>query len=151
MALTHGFSWIVGMNGEFYRALGRPSCETIVAGGTLVIYLIVYLVIVRQGLEIFVWGRMTLAMGALVFHMLLLSKMLDIELTIIAKRIAMLSLLCSLVAFTTKELVVVFFDLYWVQLVVGGLISTVVSSLVIYFIERKKILMQLFVILKNEK
>ena len=150
MALMHGFSWIVGMNGEFYRALGRPSCEAFVTAGTLVVYLFVYLMVVRQGLNAFIWARMALAMGALIFHLVLLNKILDIDFVLVLRRILFVSLICAVIVFTVKELSVRIFDALWGQLVIGGLVSAVTALLVIYMLERKKVVVQMTAILKKK-
>jgi O-antigen/teichoic acid export membrane protein len=68
MALMHGFSWVVGANGEVYRAIGKPSYETIVTSTTLVIYLAGYFISIRHGFEAFVWTRYFLAMLAMFIH-----------------------------------------------------------------------------------
>lgn len=57
LALTHGFAWVVGMNGEAYRSIGRPNIETIAMGSTMAVYIMIYLYFVRFGLDSFVWAR----------------------------------------------------------------------------------------------
>ncbi len=66
LALTQGASWIVSFNGELYRAVGRPMAEVVALGPMLFIYLVVYLVTIRGGLEFFLWGRLVLAGFAIV-------------------------------------------------------------------------------------
>lgn len=68
LALMHGFSWVVGANGEVYRAIGRPSLETIVNISALLIYLVGYYISIQQGFITFVWTRLALAMGAMFLH-----------------------------------------------------------------------------------
>lgn len=62
MALTHGFAWIVGANGEAYRAIGRPQFEAMIMLGTLPFYCIVYWISVRYGLHTFLWARLGTAL-----------------------------------------------------------------------------------------
>lgn len=69
MALVHGFSWVVGTNGEAYRAVGRPDYETKIMAGALLMYAVAYWVSVRHGLEAFLWTRVGLAMVALGIHL----------------------------------------------------------------------------------
>jgi O-antigen/teichoic acid export membrane protein len=69
MALMQGFSWVVGANGEVYRAIGKPSYETIVSSITLFVYLPAYFVSIQYGFEIFIWTRFFLALVALAFHL----------------------------------------------------------------------------------
>ena len=68
LALAHGFSWIVGANGEVYRAIGKPNVETWATSIMLLVYLVVYLVSVRYGFEVFVQSRVVLAIVAIVAH-----------------------------------------------------------------------------------
>ena len=79
MSLMHGFSWIVGMNGEIYRSVGKPSYETIVTGSLLIVYLVAYLISIKFGFNIFLWTRLGLALVALVFHMYVLKKAINIK------------------------------------------------------------------------
>jgi O-antigen/teichoic acid export membrane protein len=58
MALTHGFAWTVGANGEAYRAIGRPDYETKIMAGALPVYCIAYWIGAQHGLLIFLWTRL---------------------------------------------------------------------------------------------
>jgi O-antigen/teichoic acid export membrane protein len=79
MALMHGFSWVVGMNGEIYRASGKPSYETIITGSTLIIYFVAYFISINYGFETFVITRAGLAIGALFLHLLVIRLTLKIR------------------------------------------------------------------------
>jgi O-antigen/teichoic acid export membrane protein len=68
MALAQGYAWVVGVNGELYRAIGKPSLETYVNLSTLLIYAIGYYVSIKQGFETFVWTRFFLVLIAIVNH-----------------------------------------------------------------------------------
>lgn len=68
MALVQGVSLLAGANGEAYRAIGKPSYETIVTAGMLVIYLAGYSISIRHGIEVFLWTRLGLALTALIAH-----------------------------------------------------------------------------------
>lgn len=68
MALMHGFAWVVGANGEAYRAIGHPSYETKIMASTLVFYLVAYLVSIRQGFTVFLWTRLCMALAAMGIH-----------------------------------------------------------------------------------
>lgn len=81
LALMHGLSWVVGMNGEVYRAMGKPSLDTIVTTCTLAVYLGVYIVTVRLGFGYFVWARLFLALGALLLHLFILQWVLSLRAT----------------------------------------------------------------------
>jgi len=61
LALTHGMTWIVGANGEVYRAVGLPQAETWAMSVTMLPYLIGYLIAIRYGLASFAVARLALA------------------------------------------------------------------------------------------
>lgn len=70
LAVMHGVSWIVGANGEVYRAIGKPHVETWTTSAMLVVYLAGYLISVRFGLDHFLLTRLALALIATVVHIL---------------------------------------------------------------------------------
>lgn len=78
MALTHGVAWIVGMNGEVYRAMGRPSYETMVMALTLPLYLGVYAYTVRFGLDAFLWARLGLTLCGVALHLYAIRRLLAV-------------------------------------------------------------------------
>jgi len=143
MALMHGFSWIVGMNGEFYRALGKPSYETIVTGGTLGIYLVVYIVVIQYGLEKFVWARLFLALGALFLHLALLKAMLHVDLFEMGRRIFIVSAISLVAIISTKAGAVAATKIEWMQLFIGCFGSALIIIASIYLIERNGVIMKI--------
>ena len=101
LALMHGFSWVVGMNGEAYRAMGKPSLDTIVTASTLLVYLGVYFVSVKLGFDYFVWARLFLSLGALLLHLAVLQWVLSVRATSLLVYI----LLIAVFSFIVTELV----------------------------------------------
>ena len=81
LALTHGISWLVGANGEVYRAIGKPQVETIAIGAPLLLFLVGYLMSVRHGLEIFLIVRLALEVPAVFFQIWLVRNQLGIAAT----------------------------------------------------------------------
>ncbi len=145
MSLMQGFSWIVGFNGEFYRAIGKSSYETIIQASTFGIYLLVYLLVIQQGLEIFVWTRMLLAIVALILHLLLLKKVFDIDFFKVIRKLIFTTFFSFSIIFTIKELGVIFIGNAWVQLFLMGSLSVLALILFIYFTEKN----QTFLYIKN--
>ena len=94
MALSHGIAWLVGANGEVYRASGKPSLETWPMLIMLSIYLLGYLIAVNYGFEIFLSVRMLLSLVALPVHIWISWKWLEINPTVWI-RIIGLALLAS--------------------------------------------------------
>lgn len=60
LAACHGVAWLVGANGEAYRAMGRPELEAWTMGISLLAYLVGYLLSVGYGLHAFVATRAAL-------------------------------------------------------------------------------------------
>jgi len=80
LGLAHAFAWIVGANGEAYRAIGRPDIETKIMLISTPIYLIVYLYSVRYGLECLVISRIILVLlFGLIVHLYYSKNKLEIK------------------------------------------------------------------------
>jgi len=136
MALMHGFSWVVGMNGEAYRAMGKPSYETIVSATVLVIYLAAYLVSIRHGLEAFVWTRFALALGALLLHLLILRHLMSISLMPITRHLLAVTILAAVMTVPVGLVFDASIMDAWQKLLFGGTLSTAMLASAIYLIWR---------------
>ncbi|MAA57007.1 MAG: hypothetical protein CL855_00800 [Cryomorphaceae bacterium] len=149
MALTHGFSCVVGMNGEFYRAMGKPSYETIASGILLTIYISSYLLVISSGLVVFVWVRFCLALVALVLHLYVLRRILQVDLIIIFKRMILITLISIISIGITKIIVFELISIDWVRLTIGVLVSTIMTLFLIYIFEKNKSVAYLLSIFKT--
>lgn len=58
MAITYGISNISSINGEAYRAIGKPKYETLVLVIPIPLYILVYITLASHGLFIFLIGRL---------------------------------------------------------------------------------------------
>ena len=139
IALMHGISWIVGMNGEFYRAMAKPSYETIVTASTLAVYLFVYIYAAQISFKVFVWARFILAIVAFFLHIFILKVSLGIKMSHIIFRIISIAFLSFSVVVTVQLLVTPHVNGVWapILLCAGG--STFIVALLISFIERNGI------------
>lgn len=149
MALMHGFSWVVGMNGEVYRAMGKPSYETIVSAATLAIYLGAYLVSIRQGLDAFVWTRLALALGALSLHLFVLRRVLSISLAPIARYLLMISAVSAAVVTLVQSLITPNLTGAWWQLMLGGSLNLVLVGMAIVLMDRRGVLPEVTELIRN--
>ena len=149
MALMHGFSWIVGMNGEFYRAMGKPKYETIVTGGALLAYLAGYLYSIGYGFECFVWTRLFLALLVLMLHLFVLKKALQLNLGRIFYGIALVTSVSFFVALAVSYILRAYGFNAWVQLLMGGLISTLIVGGILFYLEKDRTVQELFAISKR--
>jgi O-antigen/teichoic acid export membrane protein len=68
LAVGQGFAWLVGANGEAYRAVDRPDFEVWVMGLSLLAYGAGYAVAIRHGLAAFVLARTALVFIGLALH-----------------------------------------------------------------------------------
>lgn len=68
LAIGQGVAWLVGANGEAYRAVGRPDLEMWAMGLPLVVYVVGYAIAVRYGLLAFVATRAALVLAGLALH-----------------------------------------------------------------------------------
>lgn len=151
MAIMHGYSWIVGMNGEFYRALGKPSYETIVTSGTLLIYLGVYLWVINKGLETFVMARALLALGALVLHLFILEKILDANILSAYKKIVILTFVTFIVVYPCKEIAILLSDLQSLQLTYGLILTGVLMAITLFAMEKNNVIKKIIFLIKQKR
>ena len=140
MALMHGLSWIVGMNGEIYRAIGRPSLETIVPATVLAVYLAAYIYAARFGLEFFVWTRFALAAFAVCLHLAMIRKILGVALLPVAGYLLRITLICAAVLFVVDGLILQNVQGAWMQLLTGGIVAIAVIGAILFFLERNGLL-----------
>lgn len=143
MALMHGFSWVVGMNGEVYRAIGKPSVEAIVTASTLVVYLAIYLISIHYGLETFVWARFGLALGALFLHLLVVRAVLSMPIFPIVRFLLRMVLIAGIPALAVRYLLIESMGNPWWQLVSGGLVNFALVFWILIMVERNGMLKEM--------
>ena len=151
MALMHGFSWVVGMNGDVYRAMGKPAYEAIVTAGTLFIYLAAYIYSIKQGFEIFVWTRLLLALGALVLHLFVLRKVIQRPIMPIINYLVLITSVTGIVVMFIQWTITKYFVYPWAKIAVGGPINLIVIGLIIYVMERDRMLKDLIPLFKKKR
>lgn len=150
MAIMHGYAWIVGMNGEFYRAMGKPNYETIITAVTLIVYLGVYLWVITKGLEAFVMARAALALGALFLHLVILKRILNVSVLSATKRIAILTFISVMVIYSSKEASILISSNPSLQLTFGLLFSGVIMAGALFAMEKNKIIKQLIHLVRHK-
>jgi O-antigen/teichoic acid export membrane protein len=134
MALVQGYSWVVGANGEIYRAIGKPSYETVVNSISLVLYLIGYFLSIKHGFVIFVWTRLALAMGAALLHIFFgwlaikLSPWYILRLVVLATAIGLIAPLVKILMDKFSNPMVEIFTV--------GTISVTLMAAILFLIER---------------
>ncbi|MEM3580632.1 MAG: oligosaccharide flippase family protein, partial [Candidatus Bathyarchaeia archaeon] len=78
LGLMHGIAWLVGINAELYRAVGRPDVNTKLMYTQLIYYLPSYYISAQHGLEIFTLTRLLVAVVATPIHIYLCVKILNV-------------------------------------------------------------------------
>lgn len=139
MALMHGYSWIIGMNGEFYRAAGKPHYETIITAGALVFYLGGYLLSIQYGFESFIWTRLALAIGALFLHLVLFKYLFNIALAPILFFIFFLSIISFITTLTINHIISHNISGNWLVFISSSLLSLLLIYTFLYFKEKNKL------------
>lgn len=71
IGFMHGMAWLVGVNPELYRAMGRPDLNTKLMWGTIIYYLPVYLLAAPWGLVAFTCVRLGLDLTNIPLHVYL--------------------------------------------------------------------------------
>lgn len=99
LALMHGYGWVVGLNGEMYRAIGAPKFETQIMAFTLVFYVAGYWFSARRGFAMFLWTRLALSFVAWVAHMWIAHKAISFPVFTCLKYVLKISLVCSPIIF----------------------------------------------------
>jgi len=79
LGFMHGIGWLVGINPELYRAMGRPDMNTKLMFAALLYYLPAYYLAAQRGLETFAVTRLVVALVAMPIHIYLCTKMLSVS------------------------------------------------------------------------
>ena len=68
VGLTNGVVWLVGINTEFYRAMGRPDINAKLLFGAVAYYLPAYFVAAPFGLKVFTCARLIVGVIGIIIH-----------------------------------------------------------------------------------
>jgi len=79
LGFMHGIAWLVGINAELYRAMGRPDMNTKLMYAQLLYYLPAYYFAAQYGLETFTITRLAVAVVATPIHIYLCVKILGVS------------------------------------------------------------------------
>lgn len=130
MALTQAYAWVVGANGELYRAMGKPSYETVIPFATLFLYIVGYFFSIKKGFETFVWMRFYLAIAGTFLHIFFIWKVVGlsifktIRMMLIASAIGLIILLAK--SFMVIHIINPYFQIFsmfiFCTVIIGGLL-----------------------------
>jgi O-antigen/teichoic acid export membrane protein len=81
--LASGVSWMVGINAEVYRAMGRPEINVKIMVASILLYLAAYSLSLGGGLRWFVVARLVAAVLVIPMHVFVCSKVMKINVSYI--------------------------------------------------------------------
>jgi O-antigen/teichoic acid export membrane protein len=136
MALGQAMAWVVGMNGEFFRALGKPSYETMINGIALPLYLAGYVAAIQHGFHAFVWARLALTVLGVTIHLLVLRSVLKLPLGPIVGFALLVAALSGAVSYTTMQLLPDALQPGWLRAGLSALGSALVIGGVLAWMQR---------------
>lgn len=98
IGIMHSIAWLVGINPEVYRAIGKPDINTKLLFYAVIYYIPVYVLAAPHGLFVFCIARLLVAIIAMGLHIYFANKVLSLSVTYL-KECIKVPLLASLVAF----------------------------------------------------
>ncbi len=85
LGIMNGFAWLVGINPEVYRAIGRPDVNAKLQILTAVYYIPVYIIAAPHGLFVFCMARIGVAVVAQFLHIYFAHRYLGLPFTYLGK------------------------------------------------------------------
>ncbi len=150
LGLVHGFAWVVGMNGEAYRAMGHPQVETLAMAGTVLFYLVGYLYAVGFGLETFLWARFMLMGLGLLIQLIVLKFFLQIAiLPLLARLLAMALATLALASLAKYHLFATSLASPFLSLTFTIILTLFSLGVGIYLLERKRLFRDLLTLFRG--
>lgn len=150
LSLVHGFAWVVGMNGEAYRAMGHPQVETLAMAGTVLFYLGGYLYAVGFGLEAFLWARFLLMCLGLMIQLIVLKIFLRIDiLPLLARLLALALATLALASLAKYHLFAASLDSPFRSLAFTASFTLACLAGGIYLLERNRLLKELITLFRG--
>ena len=150
LVLTHGLSWLVSINRELYRAIGKPKISTLTSIFSIPLFIVFYYVSVQDGLKMFLYTRFILAMIMLPIHLIILGKIAKLSILKIFIEIKWILLFIGLFVIVLSGVKYYYISsIPILNLIIHWIIGMVIYS-GIYFIE-KDFILKLVKLLLGEK
>ncbi|MCJ7653804.1 MAG: oligosaccharide flippase family protein, partial [Dehalococcoidia bacterium] len=144
IGIMHCIGWLVGINPEVYRAMGRPDINSKLLIAAVVYYIPVYVLAAPHGLLIFCFARLGVAIMAMALHLFVAHRMLNLPFTYLSNCIKsplIGSLIMAIVIYSTIDVAGLLDNLNnivgWLKTI--AVITTGIATYVIamWFIERE--------------
>jgi len=81
LGVMYGISWLVGINPEVYRAIGRPDINSKLLLAAIIYYFPVYILAAPHGLLVFCLARLGVAMIGMFLHLFVANRILHLSFT----------------------------------------------------------------------
>lgn len=146
--LVHGFAWVVGMNGEFFRAIGKPKFETIAMLATAPIFLVIYILFIKHGLHDFMIARLSAMFIGLIFQLYLAHKLLNVRLIEIYTFMIKITIISILCVWITSKYIVPNTEINITSFFINATIYVVICTTVLFFLEKRKTIKSLINFIK---
>lgn len=136
IGLAYGFSWLVSINGELFKAIGKPEVETKVVYSAILIYLFTYLITIQYDFQLFLQARLALTFLGMSVNLYFLNKYFKINflewLSQCYKSILCSMIMCSMIIFVEK-----YFDANYLSLLVFIVLGACMYLLLLFIFENK--------------
>lgn len=136
MSIRQAFASITFMNGEAYRALGKPQYETIVLAISLVFYIPVYWYLAQVNLNAFMLGRIGLVVMSMIAHLCLISIVLKINLLRTFKLIFLVLFISGFTVYLVERIIGFFIDRTIIHAVISVVLTTLMMLIIFYLSEK---------------
>ncbi len=130
IGIMHGIAWVVGINPEVYRAIGRPDINSKLSIAVVLYYIPIYILAAPHGLLIFCIARFIIAFISLWLHFFVVNRILKLPFAYLSgciKSPLIGSLIMAIVIFGEIKLFGTFYGFVgWVKMlgviVTGGIV-----------------------------
>lgn len=139
MSVMRGYGWLVGINSDVYRAVGKPHYETAILGFAFLFFLPIYFITIPYGFKNFIIARLLLGLISLIPHFLLFKKLFKISIWPVL-RTATICTLSSLSVLLVDIPVTRFIHNDIVHVLITGFLSILITGILIFTLERKFVL-----------
>jgi O-antigen/teichoic acid export membrane protein len=105
LGMQAGIAWVIAINGELYRAIGRPDLNTKFMYAQMAIYAPVYFFSIKYGIASFLYGKLFVVLITTVFHVWLIVKVQKVSpfyLWYQGKSVIISTAIMSLIVLSTK-------------------------------------------------
>ncbi|MDH7944941.1 lipopolysaccharide biosynthesis protein [Pseudohongiella sp. SYSU M77423] len=136
MSIRQAFASVTFINGEAYRAIGKPQYETIVLALSLIFYVPVYWYLAQIDMRTFLFGRIGLVIVSMIAHLYLISIFLKVNLLKIFNVLLIVTTASSFTIMAVNYITKLLIGNMIVQVFVSVAVSLFGLALIFYSVEK---------------